>query len=88
MRYKSLLLLLALVACSKSPAVGSVDADAVDVEVCDGVCVVEVAGDVSPAVEVAQSVSPSEDTTETKILDALEDIQGKLDQLTGDATDE
>lgn len=88
MKVKSLLLLLALAGCSKSPAVSSVDADAVDAEICDGVCVVEMSGDVSQAVEVAQSVSPSTDTTETKIYDALKDIQEKLDYLTEDGSNE
>lgn len=71
MNVKNLLLLLLLVGCSKSSPVSDVDADAYDVEVCDGVCAVEVSGDATQAVDVSQPVSPSTDTTETKILDAL-----------------
>lgn len=84
MKVKSLLLLLAITACSKSPTVDSKDSDADAVEVCDGVCSVEVAGDATSSVDIAQSVSPSEDATETKILDALQDIQEKLDALVED----
>ena len=84
MKGKSLLVLLLLIGCSKSPATNSVDADAIDAEVCDGVCVVEVAGDATSSVEISQSVSPSADSTETKIYDAVQDIQKKLDQLVGE----
>ena len=84
MKVKSLLLLLAIVGCSKSPDVSSKDVDADAVEVCDGICSVEVAGDATSSVDVAQSVSPSEDTTETKIYDAVQDIQKKLDLLTAE----
>ena len=82
--YKSLLLLLLLAGCSKSHPVSSVDADADAVEVCDGVCVVDVEGDITETTCLPQPVSPSADTTETKIFDALQDIQEKLDELTGD----
>lgn len=84
MKVKSLLLLLAVIGCSKSPSVGSVDADADVSADCDGVCVVDMAGDVTQAVEISQPVSPSEDTTETKIYDAVQDIQKKIDQLVGE----
>jgi len=64
MKGKSLLLLLLLIGCSKSNQVGDVSADAnTD---CDGVCVVEIAGDITQAVEISQPVSPSADTTEAK----------------------
>jgi len=84
MKGKSLLLLLLLAGCAKSNPVSSVDADADAVEVCDGVCAVEGAGDITETACLPQPVSPAEDTTETKIYDALKDIQEKLDELTGD----
>ena len=82
--YKSLLLLLLLAGCSKSNPVSSVDADAYDVEVCDGVCAVDVAGDITETTCLPQPVSPATDTTETKIFDALQDIQKKVNELTED----
>ena len=66
MKVKSLCVLLALVGCGKVVEVNSAIKDVTDVEDCDGVCVVDVAGDVSPAVEIAQSASPCSDATETK----------------------
>lgn len=64
MKVKSLLLLLLFVGCSKSNQVGDVSADA-DTD-CDGVCFVDVAGDITETAELPQSVSSSQDTTETK----------------------
>ena len=84
MKVKSLLLLLLLAGCSKSNSVSPADADADAFEVCDGVCVVDVAGDITETASLSQPVSPAEDTTETKIYDALQEINQKLDDLTGD----
>jgi len=82
MKVKSLLLLLLLIGCSKSNQVGDVSADAnTD---CDGVCVVEMSADTTQTADVPQSVSPSTDTTETKIYEAVKDIQEKLDYLTAE----
>ena len=66
MKVKSLLLLLALAGCGKVAQVDSAIKDAIDIEDCDIVCTVDVAGDVTPAVEIAQSASPSEDATQTE----------------------
>ena len=59
---KSLLLLFLITACGKVATTNPMDADTFDVEVCDGVCVVEVAGDATQAVEIAQLASDTTDS--------------------------
>lgn len=75
-KWKSLLLLLAITACSKVKSVGDVSTDA-DAD-CDGVCVVEIANDITETADLSQPVSPSSATTETAVLTTLKEIKEEL----------